>query len=180
MIIITVFPWQFLVINQNNCYNTENCVVFLQKTQKQPLEVFCKKRDSNTGVFLWNWRNFWWTDSFTKHLQWLLLWFLQENNAIFIVITIILGYNQKLSWKYCNYYHPFLYKNIHLLSKARPLVQKFCTVSRQSPNFMTQSSIYNFNIFKGNGVSHSNTVHLIASLSKVGCPIYPEDELTSL
>ena len=120
MIIITVFPWQFLVINQNNCYNTENCVVFLQKTQKQPLEVFCKKRDSNTGVFLWNWRNFWWTDSFTKHLQWLLLWFLQENNAIFIAITIILGYNQKLSWKYCNCYHPFLYKNIHLLSKARP------------------------------------------------------------
>ena len=78
------------------------------------------KRDSNTGVFLWNWRSFSWTASFTEHLQWLLLWFLQQSNVIFSVITITLGYNQKLSWKYCNYYHPSLYKNIHLLSKARP------------------------------------------------------------
>ena len=78
------------------------------------------KRDSNTGVFLWNWRSFLWTASFTERLQWLLLWFLWQNNIIFSVITITLGYNQKLSWKYCNYYHPCLYKNIHLLSKVWP------------------------------------------------------------
>ena len=78
------------------------------------------KRDSNTAVFLWNWRSFLRTTSFTEHLQWFLLWFLQQNNVIFSVITVTLGHNQKLSWKYCNYYHPSLYKNIHLLSKARP------------------------------------------------------------
>ena len=32
------------------------------------------------------------TCSFTEHLQWLLLWFLQQNNLIFNVITIILGH----------------------------------------------------------------------------------------
>ena len=37
------------------------------------------------------------TASFAEHLQWLLLWFLQPNNAMFSVITITLGYNQKLS-----------------------------------------------------------------------------------
>ena len=46
------------------------------------------------------------TRSFTEHLQWLHLWFLQQNNLTFSVITITLGYNQKLSRKYCNYYHP--------------------------------------------------------------------------
>ena len=63
--------------------------------------------------------------SFTEHLQWLLLWFLQQNNLIFSVITITLGYNQKLSWKYKNKKSLYknkksLYKDIHLLSKVRP------------------------------------------------------------
>ena len=44
------------------------------------------------------------TRSFTEHLQWLLLWLLPQNNLIFTLITITLGYNPKLSWKYGNYY----------------------------------------------------------------------------
>ena len=65
------------------------------------------------------------TSSLTEHLQWLLLWFLQQNNLIFSVITITLGYNQKLSWKYKNKKSLYknkksLYKDIHLLSKVRP------------------------------------------------------------
>ena len=36
VIIITVFPWKFFVI-------TLSYVVLLQKAQKQPLEVFCKR-----------------------------------------------------------------------------------------------------------------------------------------
>ena len=104
------------------------------------------KRDFNTGVFLWNCRGFFWRASFAEHLQW--LWFLQQNNVIFSVISLTWGYNQKLLWKYCNYYHPSLY-NVSL------------------------PSIYNFNIsifLTGDGVSHSNTVHLIVSPSKTDCP----------
>ena len=33
---------------------------------------------------------------------------------------------------------------------------------------------------RGDGVSHSNAVHLIVSLSKTDCPIYQEEELTSV
>ena len=33
---------------------------------------------------------------------------------------------------------------------------------------------------RGDGISHSNTVHLIVSLSKTDCPIYQEEELTSV
>ena len=43
VVIITVFPWQFLVITQIYRYNTEYWVVLLQKPQKQPLDVFCKR-----------------------------------------------------------------------------------------------------------------------------------------
>ena len=96
-----------------------------------------------------------------------------ENDVIFSVITITLGYNQKLSWKYCNYHHSSLYKNIHLLSKVRPSDPNICSLFRQIPNFMTLPIIYNFNIsifLRGDGVSHSNTVHLIVSLSKIDCP----------
>ena len=42
------------------------------------------------------------------------------NNVTLSVITITLSYNKKSSWRYCNYHHPSLYKNIHLLSKTRP------------------------------------------------------------
>ena len=64
---------------------------------------------------------FLWTTPFTEPLQWLPLWLLQPKNVIFSIITITLGYNQKLWWKYCKYYHPCLYENIHLLSKVRSL-----------------------------------------------------------
>ena len=46
---------------------------------------------------------------------------------------------------------------------------------------MTLPSSYNFtfSIFsRGDGVSHSNTVYL--SLSKIDCPIYQEEELSSV
>ena len=114
---------------------------------------------------------FLWTVSFTEHLQWLLLWSFQKNNVIFGVIMTTLGYNQKFTWKYCNYYHPYKKISIFYQKHGRHLVQKCCTLSRQSPNFMTLSSIYDFNIFKGDGVSHTNTVHLIVSVSTVSCPI---------
>ena len=63
------------------------------------------------------------------------------------------------------------------------LVQKLCSLSHQSPNFMTVSSIYNFNISvfsRVYGKSHSNTVHPIPSLSKIDYSIYQEEELTSV
>ena len=43
VIIITVFPWQFLVKTHNDRYNTENCVGFLQKPQKQHWRCFVKE-----------------------------------------------------------------------------------------------------------------------------------------
>ena len=104
---------------------------------------------------------FLWTVSFTEHLQWLLLWSFQKNNVIFGVIMTTLGYNQKFTWKYCNYYHPYKKISIFYQKHGRHLVQKCCTLSRQSPNFMTLSSIYNFNIFKGDGVSHPIVIQCI-------------------
>ena len=82
------------------------------------------------------------TPSFKEHLQWLLLWFLQQNNLIFSVITITFGYNQKLPRKYCNYYHPPYIKYTSHQQKYAYLVQKFCSLSHQIPNFMILSSIY--------------------------------------
>ena len=104
------------------------------------------------------------THSFTEHLQWLLLWFLQQNNSIFSVITINLGYNQKLSWKYCNHYHPPYIKISISYQKYAHMVQKCCSLSHQSPNFLILSSIYFciISIFlRGSSVSHSYTVSLI-------------------
>ena len=113
------------------------------------------------------------TTSFTEHLQWLLLWFLQQNNLIFSVITITLDYNQKLPWKYCDYYHPHYIKISISYQKYTHLVQKFCSLSHQSPNFTILSSIYFciISIFlMWSGVSHSYTVHLIESFSKIESP----------
>ena len=90
--------------------------------------------------------------SFTEHLLHLLLQFLQQNN-------LTLGYNQKLLWKYYNYYHPPYIKISISNQKYGNLVQKFCSFSRQSPNFMTLSSIYFciISIFlRKIGVSHSD------------------------
>ena len=42
-IITTVFPLQFLVIIKSYCCDTEYYVVLLQKPQKKPLKVFCKR-----------------------------------------------------------------------------------------------------------------------------------------
>ena len=96
--------------------------------------------------------------SLTEHLQWLLLWFLKQNNLIFSVITITLGYNQNLSWKYCNYYHPRYVKISISFQKYAHLAQTFCNLSRQSANFMILSSIYFCIIslfLRGSGSSHS-------------------------
>ena len=95
--------------------------------------------------------------SFTEHLRWLLLWFLKQNKLIFSVITITLGYNQKLSWKYCNYYHPRYIKISISFQKYAHLAQTFCNLSRQSANFMILSSIYFCIIslfLRGSGASH--------------------------
>ena len=109
---------------------------------------------------------------------WLLLSFLQQNNLAFSAITITLGYNQKLSWKCCNYYHlPYIEISISY-QKSAHLVQNFCSLSYQNPNFLILSGIYFciMSIFlRGSGVSHSYTVPLIECLSKIDCPIYQED-----
>ena len=110
--------------------------------------------------------------SFTEHLQWLLLWFLQQNNLIFSVITITLDHNQKLPWKYCDYHPPYIKISISY-QKYTHLVQKFCSLSHQSPNFMILSSIYFciISIFlMWSGVSHSYIGHLIESFSEIESP----------
>ena len=90
-----------------------------------------------------------------------------------------LYYNQKLSWKYCNYYHPPYIKISISYQKYAHLVQKCCSLSHQSPNFLILSSIYFciISIFlRGSGgVSHSYSVSLIEGLSKIDCPIYQEE-----
>ena len=91
-----------------------------------------------------------------------------------------LCYNQKLSWKYCNYYHPPYIKISISYQKYAHLVQKFCSLSHQNPNFLILSSIYFciISIFlRRNGVSHSYTVSLIERLSKLDCPIYQGENL---
>ena len=121
-----------------------------------------------TGVFLWNWKSYFINGFIYRTPPVAASWFLQQSSVIFSVITINLGYNQKLSWKYCNYFHLCFCKNIHLLSKD-PV--------------MTLSSIYNFHIsifLRVDCVSHGNTVYLTVSLSQIDCPIYQEEELTSV
>ena len=93
-----------------------------------------------------------------------------------------LYYNQKLSWKYCNYNHPPYIKISISYQKYAHLVQTFCSLSHllfPSPNFLILSSIYLciISIFlRGNAdVSHSYTVSLIEDLSKLDCPIYQEE-----
>ena len=73
---------------------------------------------------------------------------------------------------------PSLYKNIHLLPKVDYLAQKFYSLFRQGANFITLLSIYfciSSIFFMRTGVSHSNTVNQIVSLSKIDCPIYQEE-----
>ena len=121
------------------------------------------------------------TRSFTEHLQWLLLWFLQQNYLIFSVITITLRYKQKLSWKYRNYYHPPYIKKSISYQKYAHLVQKFCSLSHRSPNFLILSSIYFciISIFlRGSGVSHSYTVslinvHTVSAASEMFLKLFP-------
>ena len=93
-----------------------------------------------------------------------------------------LYYNQKLSWKYCNYYHPPYIKISISYQKYAHLVQKFCSLSHllfPSTNFSILSSIY-FSIISiflrgSGGASHSYSVSLIEGLSKLDCPIYQEE-----
>ena len=87
--------------------------------------------------------------------------------------------NLKLSWKYGNYHHlPYKVMIISIsYQEYAHLVQKFCSLSHQSPNFMILSSISFciISIFlRESGVSHSYKVHLIESLSKIDRPIYKE------
>ena len=93
-----------------------------------------------------------------------------------------LHYNQKLSWKYCNYYHPPYIKISISYQKYAHLVQIFCSLSHllfPSPNFLILSSIYlciiSILLRVSGGVSHSYTVSLIEGLSEIDCPIYQEE-----
>ena len=93
-----------------------------------------------------------------------------------------LYYNQKLSLKYFNCYHPPYIKISISYQKYAHLVQKFCSFSHLlflSPNFLNLWSIYFciISIFlRGSGgVSHSYAVSLIEGLNKLGCPIYQEE-----
>ena len=107
---------------------------------------------------------------FTERLQRLLLSFLQQNNLIFSVITMTLGYNQNLSRKYCNYYHPPYIKVSISYPKYTHLVQRFCSLSHQTPNFFILSSIQFCKIslfLRGSGVFYSYKVQLIEGLSKI-------------
>ena len=93
-----------------------------------------------------------------------------------------LYYNQKLSWKYCNYYHPPYIKISISYQKYAHLVQKFCSLSPPSlPKSKLLDSLkhlflYSFKFLRGSdAVSHSYTVSLIEGLSKLDCPIYQEE-----
>ena len=140
------------------------------------------KTDSNTSVFLWNWRSFFMNSFFyrTPPVAASVVFAANQGN---IQWTITLGYNQRLSWNTVIIITlPYIEISI-FYQKYGHQIQIFCSLFRQSLNFMTLPSIYNFNILiflKGNGVSHSNTVHLIVSLSKIDRPIYQEEELTSV
>ena len=94
VIIITVFPWQFFVI-------TLSYVVLLQKAQKQPLEVFCKRTCSQNRLqhrcFLVKLTKFLRTFIFKNICERLLLQditekklhlFLSQNYQDFVIITI--------------------------------------------------------------------------------------------
>ena len=93
-----------------------------------------------------------------------------------------LYYNQKLSLKYCNCYHPPYIKISISYQKYAHLVQKFCSLS---PPSLPKSKLldplkhlflYSFKFLRGSGgVSHGYTVSLIEGLSKLDCPIYQEE-----
>ena len=120
------------------------------------------------------------TRSFTEHI--LVVFATKQLNIQYYNDSSGLHYNQKLSWKYCNYYHPPYIKISISYQKYAHLVQIFCSLSHllfPSPNFLILSSIY-FCIISvflrgSGGVSHSYTVSLIEGLSKLDCPIYQED-----
>ena len=105
----------------SNNYESHNLVKgFLkisQVSQKTPvLESFFNKA-AYTGVFLWNWKSCFMNGFIYRTPPVAASWYLQQSSVIFSVITINLAYNQKSSWKYCNYFHLCFCKNIHLLSK---------------------------------------------------------------
>ena len=117
--------------------------------------------------------------SFTEYLQWLFLWFLQQNNLIFSVITITLGY---IITKDCHgntvisilpiLKHPSTIKRMPIWTKD---FVAFPTSS--CPNLLILSSIY-FCIIpiflrESGGVFLSYTVS--QGLSKIDCPIYQEE-----
>ena len=91
------------------------------------------------------------TPSFKEHLQWLLLWFLQQNNLIFSVITITIGYNQKFPRKYCNYYHPPYIKisisPIKVCLSSPNILQPFPPKSKLHDR-LKHLFLYNFNVFE--------------------------------
>ena len=82
------------------------------------------------------------TASLTEHLQCLFLWFMQQNNLIFSVTTMTLCYNQKLSWKYCNYYHPPYIKISIFYQKSAHSSPNILQTFMLNSNFMILPSIF--------------------------------------
>ena len=105
------FLWESFVISCDYVFSVMSCrssrsQMFLKIDVLKTLASFARKHLPWSLFLIKLQAKFLRTPSFTEHLQWLLLWFLQQNNLIFSVITITLGYNRILPRKYCNYYHP--------------------------------------------------------------------------
>ena len=174
MVQYKIMSKDYLVTKFQLDYCNDRLITFVWRSVVKPRKVMFKWK--------YHWAfllSFFLVSRFSHFVTWT-VW--QQNNLIFSVIMINLGYNQKLSWKYCNYYHPPYIKISISYQKYAHLVQKFCSFSHLlflSPNFLNLWSIYFciISIFlRGSGgVSHSYTVSLIEGLSKINCPIYQEE-----
>ena len=137
----------YLVTKFQLDYCNDRLISFVWRSVVKPRKVMFKWK--------YHWAfllSFFLVSRFSHFVTWT-VW--QQNKLIFSVIMINLGYNQKLSWKYCNYYHPPYIKTSISYQKDAHLAQRFCSLSHllfPSPSFLILSSIYfciNFNVFEG-------------------------------
>ena len=88
----------YLVTRFRLDYRNNRLTTFVWRSVVKPRKVMFKWK--------YHWAfllSFFLVSRFSHFVTWT-VW--QQNKLIFSVIMINLGYNQKLSWKYCNYYHP--------------------------------------------------------------------------
>ena len=106
------------------------------------------------------------------------------SKKIMCFTTITCGVITKIVLEILQLLSPSLYKNIHLLLKIWPSSPNF--LQPFPPKSKLHEPVKHFILFiisiylMGSGLSHSNTVHLIVSLSKINYPIYQEDENSPL